>query len=113
MIQNTTNRYVSNAFDLIAVFISFPLARAAAVVAAADFCCCGCASPPHPAPLFGGREVPKKTKSPVASALAVGHVCVCVGVMEVAVRWARSECKRLASSLDEYPTDRHYASSLS
>jgi hypothetical protein len=30
-IQNTANRYVSNAFDLIGVFISFPLVRAAAV----------------------------------------------------------------------------------
>jgi hypothetical protein len=27
-IQNTANRHVSNAFDLIGVFISFPLARA-------------------------------------------------------------------------------------
>jgi hypothetical protein len=37
-IQNTTNRHVSNAFGLIAVFISFSLARAAAAVAvAADF----------------------------------------------------------------------------
>ena len=40
-IQNTTNRHVSNAFDLLAVFISFPLARAAAAAAvAADICCC-------------------------------------------------------------------------
>jgi hypothetical protein len=31
-IQNTTNRHVSNAFDLLGVFISFPLARAAAAV---------------------------------------------------------------------------------
>ena len=40
-IQNTANRHVSNAFDLIGVFISFPLARAAAraaAVAAVDFC---------------------------------------------------------------------------
>jgi hypothetical protein len=29
-IQNTGNRHVSNAFDLLSVFISFPLARAAA-----------------------------------------------------------------------------------
>jgi hypothetical protein len=49
-IQNTTNRHVSNAFDLPGVFISFPLARAAAAVAAADFCCCCCAHRPHPAP---------------------------------------------------------------
>jgi hypothetical protein len=27
-IQNTADRHVSNAFDLLAVFISFPLARA-------------------------------------------------------------------------------------
>jgi hypothetical protein len=49
-IQNTTNRHVSNAFDLLGVFISFPLARAAAAVAAADFCCCCCAHRPNPAP---------------------------------------------------------------
>jgi hypothetical protein len=37
-IQNTANRHVSNAFDLLAVFISFPLVRAAAAAAAAaDF----------------------------------------------------------------------------
>jgi hypothetical protein len=46
-IQNTTNRHVSNAFDLMAVFISFPLARAAAAAAvAADFRCC-CWAPPR------------------------------------------------------------------
>jgi len=60
-------------------------------------CCCSgscgylllllCAPTP-PRPSFWGRGVPKK--SPVASALAVGHVGVCVGVMEVAVGWARS-----------------------
>ena len=55
-----------NLFCLLAVFISFPLARAAAVVAAADFCCCCCAPRLHPALLFWGREVPKR-KSPVAS----------------------------------------------
>jgi hypothetical protein len=40
-----------------------------------------------PLPFFGGREVPRR-KSPVASALAVGHVGVCVvevGVGEVGV----------------------------
>jgi hypothetical protein len=39
-IQKTTNRHVSNAFDLIAVFISFPwrvAAAAAAAASAADF----------------------------------------------------------------------------
>jgi hypothetical protein len=40
------------------------------------------APPPHPAPLFGGREVPKKRKS-TASALALGHVCVGVCVVGV------------------------------
>ena len=60
-IQNTGNRHVSNAFDLLSVFISFPLARAVAAVAAADFCCCCCCAPrPHPAPFCWGREVPKK-----------------------------------------------------
>jgi hypothetical protein len=57
-IQNITNRHVSNAFDLIAAFISFPLVRAAAAAAAANFfCCCCCAPPLYPAPFyFGGRE---------------------------------------------------------
>jgi hypothetical protein len=46
-IQNTTNRHVSNAFGLLAVFISFPLARApVAAAVAADFCCCCCWAPP-------------------------------------------------------------------
>jgi hypothetical protein len=40
-IQNTANRHVSNAFDLIAVFISFSWRAAAG--APADFCCCCCA----------------------------------------------------------------------
>jgi hypothetical protein len=47
-IQNAANRHVSSAFGLLAVFISFPLVRAAA-------------RPTHPAPLLGG-EVPKKPK---------------------------------------------------
>jgi hypothetical protein len=89
-IQNTTNRHVSNAFDLIVVFISFPLARAAAAAAvAADFrCCCCWAPPPHPAPFILGEGSTKKIKSPVASRLAFGHVCVGVGdvgVSEVGV----------------------------
>jgi hypothetical protein len=74
--------------SLLAVFISFPLARVAAAVAAADFCCCCCAPQLHPAP----REVLKKRKSPVASGMAFGHVCVgvgAVGVGEVAVCWER------------------------
>jgi hypothetical protein len=43
-------------------------------------------APTPPRPLFGGREVPKKTKSPVASAVALGHVCFIVGVVEVTVQ---------------------------
>jgi hypothetical protein len=61
-IQNTANRHVSNAFELIAVFISFPLARAAAAAAvAADFrsCCCW-APPPNPAPFIFGEGSTKK-----------------------------------------------------
>jgi hypothetical protein len=48
-IQNTANRQVRNQFSLLAVFISFPLAR--------------CAPPPHPALLLGGRESTKKAKN--------------------------------------------------
>jgi hypothetical protein len=39
-----------------------------------------------PRPPFGGRKVTKKT--PVASALAVGHVCVGVGEVEAAFCFA-------------------------
>ena len=63
-IQNTANRHVGNAFDLLGVFISFPLAR--------------CAPPPHPAPLFWGRESTKKAKK-----------MKIVGVGEVVVSWGR------------------------
>jgi hypothetical protein len=59
-IQNTANRQMRNLFYLLAVFISFPLARAAAAVAAADLCCCCSAPPPHPTPLFGGEGSIKK-----------------------------------------------------
>jgi hypothetical protein len=45
-IQNTANWHVSNAFDLLSVFISFPLAR--------------CAPYPTPPPFFWGRESTKK-----------------------------------------------------
>jgi hypothetical protein len=38
------------------------------------------APPPHPAPLFWGGKYQKK--SPVASAVALGHVCVGVGVVK-------------------------------
>jgi hypothetical protein len=47
-IQNTANRQVRNKFCLLAVFISFSLAR--------------CAPPPHSAPFYGEGKVPKKTK---------------------------------------------------
>jgi hypothetical protein len=61
-IQNTANRHVSNAFDLLGVFISFPLARAAAAAAvAADFrCCCCWTPPPHPAPFILGEGSSQK-----------------------------------------------------
>jgi hypothetical protein len=81
-----------NLFYLLAVFISFFLARAVAAVAAADFCCCFCAPPPHPASFFGGKEVSKKRKSPVASGKALGHVFDGVGVVgmgEFAACWER------------------------
>jgi hypothetical protein len=48
-IQNITNRHVRNAFGLIAVFISFSLARC-------------CALPPTPLPFFGGGKVLKQKK---------------------------------------------------
>ena len=41
--------------------------------------------------------------------MAFGHVCVGISVVGVAVHLARSECKRLESSLDGYPTYRHCA----
>jgi hypothetical protein len=85
-IQNTANRHVSNAFDLLGVLFRFPwsallLLRQLQIFAAA-------AARPHPTPppFFGGRKVPKKSKSPVATGLAFGHVCVGVGVLEVAVQ---------------------------
>ena len=59
-IQNTANRQMRNLFYLLAVFISFPLARAAAAVAAADFSAAAARPDPTPPPFFGGREVPKK-----------------------------------------------------
>jgi hypothetical protein len=61
-IQNTANRHVSNAFDLLGVFISFPLARCA---------------PHFTPPPFWGREVPKKKT-------------VYVGEVMFASAWARS-----------------------
>jgi hypothetical protein len=41
---------------------------------------------PTPPPFSWGREVPKKIKSPVASEMALVHVCFIVGVVEVAVQ---------------------------
>ena len=61
-IQNTGNWHVSNAFDLLSVFISFPLARAAG------------RSHPTPPPLFGEGKVPKKTKK--KKIVGVGEVAV-------------------------------------
>jgi hypothetical protein len=84
-IQNKTNRHVSNAFGLLAVFISFPLVRAGArwcalVRAGARSC-----APPTPLrPPFWGEGSTKKRKLPVASALALGHVRVGVGEVGVA-----------------------------
>jgi hypothetical protein len=43
-IQNTANRHVSNAFDLLGVFISFPPARAAAAAVVAAWCAGGAGS---------------------------------------------------------------------
>jgi hypothetical protein len=54
-----------------------------------------CCAPTHPAPppFCGGRKYKKKRKSPVASALALGHVVGVgvgeVGVGEVAACWER------------------------
>ena len=58
-IQNTGNWHVSNAFDLLSVFISFPWR----------------AVRPYPTPSpFLGREVPKKTKK--KKIVGVGEVAV-------------------------------------
>jgi len=64
-------------------------------------CCCGSCeflllllrAPTPPRPLLLGEGSAKKIKSPVASGMAFGHFCVGVGVVKVAVLWARSECK--------------------
>jgi hypothetical protein len=65
-IQNTAISQVRNLFSVTVVLISFPLARAAAAVAAADFCCCFgnycCAPRPHPAPPFLGEGSTQKIK---------------------------------------------------
>ena len=61
-IQNTTTSQACSLFRVAGVFISFPLARAAAAAAvAADFAAAAVGRP-HPTspPLFWGREVPKK-----------------------------------------------------
>ena len=67
-IQNTASRQVRNLFYLVAVFILFPLARAAAAVAAADFRCC-CAPRPTPPPFVGGGKCQKKK---IACSVGVG-----------------------------------------
>jgi hypothetical protein len=74
------------------IYLALSLARAAAAaVAAADFCCC-CAPPPHPAPFILGEGSTKKLKSSVASAVAVVHVGVCVGVVGVTFVESWSRC---------------------
>jgi len=88
-IQNTTTSQVRNLFSAIKVFISFCPWRAvaAAAAAAADFSAAAARAPTPPRPPFLGREVPKKIKSPVASAVALGHVCVGAGVVKGLIRW--------------------------
>ena len=74
-IQNTANRHVSNAFDLLGVFISFLLARAAAAAAvAADFRCCCCrasawVAPPNPGGKPPGMVVLHSSSLPSVAAL--------------------------------------------
>jgi hypothetical protein len=58
-----------------AVFISFALAGALR-------------APLHPTPFLGGRKYQKKRKSPASAYFGFGHVCIGVGVVEVAV-WCR------------------------
>ena len=63
-IQNTADRQMRNLFCLLAVFISFSLARAAVAVAAADFAAAAAArSDPTPPPFCWGREVSKKKEN--------------------------------------------------
>ena len=59
-IQNTADRQVRNLFFLLAVFILFPLARAAAAVAAAGFGAAAARPDPTPPPFVGGGKYPKK-----------------------------------------------------
>ena len=75
--------------------------RAAAAVAAADFCCCCCAPRPHPAPLLLGEGSTKKAKSPLASALADGNVCVgvCVGMVAAFILLEGMFCWRARRSV--------------
>ena len=49
---------------------------------------------PTPPPFSWGREVPKKNKSPLASEMALVHVCFIVDVVEVAV-----QCKHYTSEI--------------
>jgi hypothetical protein len=73
-IQNTTTSQARSLFRVIAVLISFPLAR--------------CAPPPH-LPPFLGEGSTKKRKSPVVSGLAFGHVCIGLGVVSGALGGSR------------------------
>ena len=79
-IQNTTIPQVRNLFSVIAVFISFPLARC-------------CAPHPTPPPFFGEGKVPKKTKK--KKIVGVGVVAARCIWMDVSARawcaWAYSQ----------------------
>jgi hypothetical protein len=59
-IQNTENWQMRNLCYLLAVFISFPLARAAAAVSAADFAAAAARPHPTPPPVLGGGKNKKK-----------------------------------------------------
>jgi hypothetical protein len=77
-IQNTASRQMRNLFYLVAVFISFPLARAAAAAAVtADFrCCCCWTPPPHPAPFI--LEEGSSQKNKIACSVGDGvWTCLC------------------------------------
>jgi hypothetical protein len=69
-IQNTANRQMRDLFYLLAVFISFPLARAAAAVAAADFSAAAARPDPTPPPFVWGEGSTKKNK--IACSVGVG-----------------------------------------
>jgi hypothetical protein len=56
-------------------------------------------APTPPRPPFGGEGSTKKIKSPVASGMAFGNVCVGVGVVEV-VLMSRCTAKRWVCTLE-------------